>query len=726
VSGAAAVLALTSAWIVLLGALGSGPAALFAGPHARLLLAPPLGLALGASLCASASLALPMRTAAWVILLPAALVSSVVAVYARQRRPLLTATAPLVLATAGVLLALAPALLKGTTGPFTYAVADVWGAVTKGLWLAGNDVLSQPELDQLRGRLAELAGAVAIDAPQRIALPALSTAGASAFGIGPAEAYYPLSCVVFGLVPISVWLVARRVGASLAAAMIAAVYGSSAATLTLVVDGAAENLAGVALAPLVVLFTSESVASAGRDSIVRAGLAWAGVVSIYPEYVPALGAISLVVVAVLRPPLATASRRLAGVAGLTLLVAPYSCVRAVDYYLWLGDPSFSSGASRDLTLETTGAWAFGILHLYQLDHFDLLSPPKQAVALGLPLALVAVAALGLVRAPRRTRALVGIPALLAVGTAVFLYRIVNDQEYALWKLLLLALPFVAVAIALGLDALAAGPTRPAALAIVAAALFTIFYGDVEFTRLVHDRASFASEEARSVAAALQDEPKPHVVFLEGAEAMPYPLADYIGLYTAFTAVGSVAVGYAAIGAPAGQGSQLLGGQPPGKGYLQEPYRYVLTTFAGLDSGRRIVASRGRFALEKRAPIDVLVAGVDAWTGTGERVLPYATGPFELWVSAARPGKARVEVALAGQGALAFSTGRSRDIGGSRCTSVKVGSGPTRVLVTPLVDAPTAPLAGTWQSDSDRVEGLLPAAALPGVALGRVSASWGPC
>ncbi len=210
--------------------------------------------------------------------------------------------------------------------------------------------------------------------------------------------------------------------------------------------------------------------------------------------------------------------------------------------------------------------------------------------------------------------------------------------------------------------------------------------------------------------------------------MPYPLVDYVGLYTAASASGAQ-VGYAAIGAPAGQGSQLLGGQPPEEGYLREPYRYVLTTFGGLE-GRRPLARAGRYGLFAAAPVDVLVAGVSAWTGSGGGTLPYATGPFELWVSSPRRGVVALEVGLAsGPGSLAFSAGSRLPASESRgtwCAAVPVVRGTTRVSVVPMTDRPTAPLGGTWESDADRIAGRPPPAAAAGLALARVSASWRGC
>ena len=70
--------------------------------------------------------------------------------------------------------------------------------------------------------------------------------------------------------------------------------------------------------------------------------------------------------------------------------------------------------ARPMTLTDGPAWAFGLLHLYQLPRFDLLSTPKIAIAIIVPLLLVAVI-------------LVGVPRLGEVTAAGFLPLAWNDQ-----------------------------------------------------------------------------------------------------------------------------------------------------------------------------------------------------------------------------------------------------------------------------------------------------------
>jgi len=732
-------------WLALLTALGSGPAVVLAGRrYPPLLVAPALGGALGAALTTTASLVLASSTTGLAVLAPAAVVSLVVAIVAWRRRALpfdvAEVAVPFSLGLVALGVALTPGFVTDNVGPVIYAVADAWQHATQSIWLAGHTSGTTADPRELVGQLPVSAGWADTHDGFRIGLPSLNAAFARLAGTRPEETYYALGAATFALLPSSVWAVARRVGAGRVAASLGAVYGIAAVGLTLVVDGAAENLLAMALAPLAFVFGLEALATGGARRIILAGVAWGGLLAVYPEYVPPL-ALSVAVVAVIAlvvagrdalvPMLGASAKRLGGIVLTILVVAPYSVVRDVDYYRWL--PSHAAGgAVRHLTLENVGAWAFGVLHLYQLNNFALLSTPKRALAIGLPLILLAVAVAGIVRRPRTALAYLVAPAVVSVGAGVYLYWFRTDNEYALWKWLLLAIPFVAALVALGCQWLVETRWgRPALIVLGVAVAGSIAYTDVRFTRLLDSYAVFVPDDARALVSDAGSLPQP-TIFLEGPDANPYPLVDYVGLYATLLQIPGVHVSYdPEAGGPAAQGNQILAPLLPPAAHEDPSYRYVFTTFGGLRRTARTIDSRGRFALLARAPVDAVVTGVPAWTIAGGRSLPYAIGPFQLWISAPRAGRVRLVVGTTpttGSPLLALSVAgrllptRARQGGAVLCTVVRAGAGFTRVDAQPLTAAPTAASIHVWQADVDRVNGAPPVTQAPGVTVTRLEST----
>lgn len=748
------LLALGGGWLLLLGALGAGPAAILgAGWSSWILLAPILGLAVGPSLLATAALVLPMSTAALVVLLPTAVISVAFAVFCIRGTKLIHAgrevAVPSLLGIAGILLAAAPGLAVGSTGPFAYAVADVWVHVPKSLWLADHTVLERPMFADFAHRLPEYVGWTMTDPHQRIGLAALNAAFARIAGVGAEETFFPLSAAIFGLLPVAIWISARRLGVSRLAGGIGAAFGLTAGGLTMVVDGATENLGGMVLAVPLVIASVETLHNGGR-SMLMAGVLLAGLFSIYPEYLPPT-AIAFVLVAALvgraearrhgAAALGAMGLRIGGVIGVAATLAPYALVRDAAYLWWLTSYSTVGGAVRHLTPENVGAWAFGVLHLYQLGNFPLLSAPKVAIAVFLPLALAAIVALGVI-SDRRALVVVVPPIAVSSILAVYLYSYRTDHEYALWKWLTLPLPFLFVGVAIGVHAALHRPIPPfvprralaaAALGTAAMGLLAAAYADVKFTRLLVSHAAYVSADAREVVEEAQI-PRGADVFLEGYEATPYPLVDYIGLYLTALRLPGARVSYDVQGkGPGQQGDQLLRAQPPFEQLERSDYDLVFTTFAGLRSARTTAAQEGRFAVQRRAPLDVLTVGIGAWVGEGENTVPYAIEPFQFWVSANRSQRASLIVRTdSSEGPVPLSLtlrGRPlrlrRDADGTRvCASVPVERGFTVVDATPAPGPPRE--AEVWTTDSARISGQWPPPALSGLAIRAVRARAGDC
>ena len=84
----------------------------------------------------------------------------------------------------------------------------------------------------------------------------------------------------------------------------------------------------------------------------------------------------------------------------------------------------------------------------------------------------------------------------------------------------------------------------------------------------------------------------------------------------------------------GQGPQYLLVPAPFDRFYSSRYGYVFSGFAGLESGRRPLATRGTYTVAERAPIDVAVVrtGYSIDPADGARAIPWVTVPFEFWIS----------------------------------------------------------------------------------------------
>ena len=410
------VIALGIGYLVIFGAVGSGPAFVLArSAESRLLLAPALGLSIAASVLTTVSLVMPMHTAAWAVLVPVAVVSLIVAVWQLRRDRVIAARGTAIAAAfvaAGLLLAAAPALDRGTVGPFGLGVYDAWGYVQADLWLQGHTLLDDPPADAGRWDLSLAYGHALTEDNTRIGVSVVNAAGASLFGQRPDETLFAFLAMLFALVPATVWIVARRLGAGPVGAALGACFGLSPALFTLVGDSALANLIAVVLAPLALLFAVLGLERRNVRELVLAAILIAGLASVYPEFIPPLALSGALAVTVLTVPLLrrTGPREglrglligIAVLAGVVVILAPLGAFRAYSYLSRIGgdSPLFAGLPPRFMTFENSGAWAFGVLHIYQLQRFDLLSQSKMVLAVVLPLALAVLVAIGALRSMR--------------------------------------------------------------------------------------------------------------------------------------------------------------------------------------------------------------------------------------------------------------------------------------------------------------------------------------
>jgi hypothetical protein len=718
------VIALGIGYLVIFGAVGLGPAVVLArSAESRLLLAPALGLSIAASILTTVSLVLTMHEAAWAVLVPAALVSLGVAVW-RIRRDRAVATRGTAIAAAfvlaGILLAAAPAIDRGTVGPFGLGVYDALGYVQVDLWLQGHTLLDDPPADASRWDLSLSYGHALTEDNTRIGVSLVNSAGASLFGQRPDETIYALLSMLFGLVAATVWIIARRLGAGPVAAAFGACFALSPAIFTLVGDSALANLTALVLAPLALVFTLLGLERGDVRQILVAAILVAGLASVYPEFIPPLAVAGAIGVAGIAARLLIRKRRgrdlrpllsgLAVLGGGVLLLAPLGAFRAYSYLSRLGggdSPLFAGLPKRFMTLENSGAWAFGVLHVYQLQRFDLLSHSKTVLAVVLPIALAVLVAVGALR-NARTVSLVLVPIVVPILLGLLAYDRYQSGhcEYCLWKSLTFMLPFLGVGLALGLDSIWGfrwwrSALRFGMVALAAVAIAVVLRTDTKLVRALAHSPAAGATALRQLGDAHVPLPDQADVLVEGAEATYAPKWTVPEAYYAARSLDD-----ARPSLPLARDDALyLGvgsGTPTGK-FFDPHYRYVLTAYPGVRSDRKPLAVRGDYGLFRRAPIDVAVIGASSAIdpNAGRDTIPWLLNPVQLWISGQHSGRAGVLVHLRHgesarpllqltQSGNPLTTFHSRDRS-EVCAEVMLEKGLTALTAEP--DFPPQPPAG---------------------------------
>lgn len=652
-SAASFLIVASVAYLALFAAVGSAPALVLACElPSRLVLAPILGFAIAACGLTTLALVMPMRTAAWVVLLPGALVSLGFSLN-RRLRPSLgdlrEAAVPGLLAVLAVLLAILPAALHGTRGPLALAVYDGWGYIQTDAWLQGHRVGDELPVDAPADDMSLTYGHSAAGGDQRIGVSAVNAAASSLLGVPPDESHLPFLAALFALVPLAIWVAARGLGVGRLPAALGACFGLSPAVLSLVADSTLGNLAAVVLvAPALFFLSGVLFGGSWRDAALTAVFV-GGLLAVFPEFMPPLvvaggGGAVLAVLAVRgrsgrQQALLEIGRRSAFLAVGALAVAPVAAERAFGYVrqiMGAGPAVYDSLPARGLSLENGGAWAFGVLHVYQLPRFELLSEPKQAVAMGLPVALAALVAVGAWWAWPRSTVLLLLPAGAAIALGLYAYGEYQRGhcEYCLWKSLTFLLPCLGLGVAYGVQQLLAWLRPGAGFLLLAAggflAVVTLSYSNTELTRARYESPAIVHEDLRRVAHAADSLPASANVLVEGLNstaALGFNVpASYFLLRRDADADVSLDT--------EGGGVQYLGPQLPPPEYYSSRYTHVLSSFPGIRSDRKPIAAAGGYALYERADVDVAVmrAGYAVDPSEEERAVPWLTGHFDLWVS----------------------------------------------------------------------------------------------
>ena len=676
-----------------------------------------------------------METAAWTILLPACVASVAWAVVSLRRDgigDLRESALPGVFGAVGVLIAILPALLRATLGPTTLFVYDAWGYIPIDEWMRTTHEGTKVTPFTERWDVAGVHGWDATQHGARVGISAINASVSTLFGTSPDQTHLALMAVLFGLVPVSIWVVARGIGVGRVGASFGAAFGLSPSLYSMVADSTLANLAASVLIAPLLLIAALAVARGGFRACAAAGLLIGGLISIYPEFVtPSLGvaaiaAIAGVVVRVrdrsfTRAWLRTAMPRSALTTAAIVLVWWIPVHRAEVYLSSLtspNQPAFAGLPPRWLSLSDVGAWAFGVLHVYQLQRFALLSTSREGLAIILPILLGLLVLWGSSRLGLWRAILLLAPVAVSIPFALEArdrYQ-GGNCEYCAWKALTYTLPFLALGIAAGSDgiwrAIRDRTDRWRLVAIVAglvplAGVATLMYADERLGKATYESRAALSTDLRNLAGHLDRLPAPRRVLIDAPDsdnASPFQLpATYFLLReTPDTFISFDAYGVAP--------SYLHPFHLPVPAFYSSRYDYVLTPFAGMASARKVIEQAGHFALEQRRPVDATLART-GWTldaDQGSAAIPWIQAPFLVWVASPTKQRIALRISLArplhDHATLTFSTGgralrvaESED-GGELCVPLQAAAGRTAVLVSPQYDAPPPPISRATESD----------------------------
>jgi hypothetical protein len=531
-------------------------------------------------------------------------------------------------------------------------------------------------------------------------------------------------------------------------------FGLSPALLVLVFDSTEGNLVGLALAPLALLLTARAVLGGSLREGILAAIFIAGLVASYPEYLPVFTLVAALAIIIARAAELLARRatprrlgeiclRTCGIAAVALAANPVATNRMLGFLPAVTKNAMLSDLPpRWLSLKDFGAWLFGILHLYQLPRFDLLSSAKMTIAIGLPLVLTAIIIFGLARGLDAERAAIaaGLIVPLPLGLYVYSHFQGGHCQYCMWKSFTFMLPFLGAGVALGAErilALVSHLTRGLrqtavvvpCVAIALLSIVTMGNANIKLIQATYQSTAYFPTGLRQVTADAKGIiPDSASVLIEGSDSAHNPIYATSAMYYAAHNMNKPRLSFDVdplatyeLGAPLGH-----------ERYYSPRYEYVLTAFAGVNNGREILARRSHFALERRAPVDVAITHT-GWSldpHEGSAAIPWIPGRFTLRVSSSRDARAAITVgirrALHDHPTLQFVDARGRPQqtfhsadGSAFCTMTNVKNGQATLYGQPSFDQP--PPAASRATESDPLPPPSKA-----VGIGRVRGRIGSC
>lgn len=643
--------------------LGAGPAAFLSERFdrgTRVALMPVLGLCVGVAATDTLVQWAAVRSTYWVIIVLAAL-SVGVAVLTNRRRRLLPRLRDLAQIAVVAILVVAPATYtlhqRSTVGPVSYNVYDASGYVSE---TDSEQMRSIEAASSTRGPYRNLAQELwsgYSSGYQNTDVSALEGSLNDILGLGSTDTQSPfmIALVLVGALGALAALRYLTDSDSWAGVLAAWLYGGGAVMMELWGDSSQAAICGLALLlPYVILGLAAARGRRVGDCALLA-LVIAGMMSVYPLFVPMVAVASVLVLGVLivqsarrrrprRSEAARASAKVAFTIALAAALTPIAFGRDLRYWrtvLHGGGPLFALLPTYHLPAGIVPSWLLQTRMFYSVASVGAASASQLVVLVLVPAVMLVVIAVGL---RRWRRALVLVPFAVVTAALAEYVAVHNGCSYCAQRNLLPLAPMAAVAAAVGVATLVARagwPSRLIGLAVVVIIAVSVGASLRSEHRQVVNSSFFLDTADRAVLSHLPS--GPYGVELEGfnenlrgAGELPlvYNLVNERTGGRASTVVDSSDYSsFAYFGAPV---------QPAALG---PGYHYVLTRFAGVRTDRRVIARSGGIALEeRRGPLDVTpVAGLGTplarLDGSGSAWLQGSLlpDPLTLVVTGARTG-----------------------------------------------------------------------------------------
>jgi hypothetical protein len=427
--------------------------------------------------------------------------------------------------------------------------------------------------------------------------------------------------------------------------------------LQLMSDGSQAAICGLTLILPIAALGADSLRRPRLASLTLLALLAAGLMALYPLFVPGVALSAAVVLLVVggvswwrgqltRRTLARAAAGIGLVLALSVLFDVVGFLRDVRYWRGvLNGAYYIAGFPQyHLPYSVLPGWLLQTREFYFLT--ELGSAPVKQVLIGviLPLIFIAVIVFGL---KRHRSGLILVPLVLVVSAMAEYTSASHHCSYCTDRTLLPIAPLGIGLLVLGVAALATAPAvwlRWSAVAVAAVALVAVGERTRQERLRFADGSYYLESGNRALLSHLPPHPGP--VNVEGYGEDPahapgeLPLVYFqvaernhedVSLSSEYTDYSSLA---------------YLGGPNAANSWLKLDYRYVLTRLGGVQTGRAVIARAGPLALEERT------SSLDATVVSGLAVPPvrldgqglaWVLGPLHLLVVGGGPGPAWISL-----------------------------------------------------------------------------------
>jgi len=387
--------------------------------------------------------------------------------------------------------------------------------------------------------------------------------------------------------------------------------------LQLMADGSQAATCGLALILPLAVVGLDTLRDPRAANIVLLALLASGLIALYPLFVPGVAIAAAIVLAIRagiawwqgrldRRALGAAVVRIVGLLGLCVIFNVVSFLRDARYWRGVlhGEYNIVGLPVYHLPYSVLPGWLLQTREFYDLTELGSTTPKELLLGVILPILLVSVIVYGIKR--RRNGFILLAVALLFFSMAEY-ENVAHHCSYCTDRALLPIAPISIALLAIGIAALATAPRLWLKLtALAMAVVVVVAIGQ----RTREERLRFADQgyflDGGDAALLSKLPPAAGPLSLEGFGANPasapgelplvYLLAtertrERVSLPTEYNDYSGLA---------------YLGGPNPANPQVKPGYRYVLTRFGNVQTGRRLIARTGSLALEERTqPIDAI-------------------------------------------------------------------------------------------------------------------------